>query len=407
MSRRALTALSLARLAALTIAAAVLAVAIAIVASPLMPIGSARLPFARAPGVEVNLAILAAGFATIALLPLALVAPAAWRAAGRPGGPLGVAEPGGPAHASRVGTALGLTGSVTGVIGVRMAFEPGRGRTAVPVRSALLGTILAVAAVVAALVFGTSLLHLIGTPRLYGQDWQQELDLAFGSMDRAVGAKIAAYQRGLSGYAAGNYGNITVDGRLVAAVGIDPVRGGGFLTLLAGRPPRGPGEMALGTQTLRDIGGHLGQRVTVLVNGRTRPRCGSSGPSCSRLQPGQHRRHQPGQRSRPARLGPVGPGLHHRLHRASDLLQLLPHALPARRHHGGRGGPAGQDRDQAAMPAPGLLGDLRPAARLHPRLQRRARHPARARGGPRAAGHGDPHPRPAHQPAAGAATWPC
>ena len=199
------------------------------------------------------------------------MAPAAWRAAGRPGGPLGVAEPGGPAHASRVGTALGLTGSVTGVIGVRMAFEPGRGRTAVPVRSALLGTILAVAAVVAALVFGTSLLHLIGTPRLYGQDWQQELDLAFGSMDRAVGAKIAAYQRGLSGYAAGNYGNITVDGRLVAAVGIDPVRGGGFLTLLAGRPPRGPGEMALGTQTLRDIGGHLGQRVTVLVNGRTRP----------------------------------------------------------------------------------------------------------------------------------------
>jgi MacB-like periplasmic core domain/FtsX-like permease family len=270
MSRRALTALSLARLAVLTTVGAVLALVIAIAASPLMPIGSARLA-EPAPGGEVNLVILAAGFAIIALLPLALVAPAAWRASGRPGGLLGVAEPGGPTHASRVGTALGLTGSMSAVIGVRMAFEPGRGRTAVPVRSALLGTILAVAAVVAALVFGTSLLHLIGTPRLYGQDWQQELDLSFGSVGKAVGDKIAAHQHGLAGYAAGNYGNITVDGQLVAAVGIDPLRGSSFLTLLAGRPPRGPGEIALGTQTLRDIGGELGQRVSVLVNGRTRP----------------------------------------------------------------------------------------------------------------------------------------
>jgi hypothetical protein len=270
MSRRALTALSLTRLAVLTVAGAVLAVAIAIAASPLMPIGPARLA-EPSPGVEVNLAILAAGFAAIVLLPLALVAPVAWRAAGRPHGPLGTAEPGGPVHASRVGVALGGAGSVTGVIGVRMAFEPGHGRTAVPVRSALLGTILAITAVVAALVFGTSLLHLIGTPRLYGKNWQQELDLAFGSADRAVGAKIAAGQPGLSGYAGGNYGRITVNGRAVAGIGIDPLRGRDYLTMLAGRPPSRPGEIALGAQTLRDIRGHLGQTVTVAVNQRTRP----------------------------------------------------------------------------------------------------------------------------------------
>lgn len=270
MSRRALTGLSLVRLAVVTTTGAGLAAAIAIAASPLMPIGSARLAEPD-PGIEVNLAILTAGFAAIAVLPLAVVAPAAWRAAGRAYSPLGVADPGGPARVSRVGVALGSSGSVTGAIGVRMAFEPGHGRTAVPVRSALLGTMIAVAAFVAALVFGTSLVHLIGTPRLYGQDWQQELDLAFGSMPRAVGAKIASLQPGLSGYAAGNYGNITVDGHVVAAVGIDPLRGGHFLTLLAGRPPRRPGEIALGSQTLRDIGGHLGQTVTALVNGRDRP----------------------------------------------------------------------------------------------------------------------------------------
>jgi MacB-like periplasmic core domain/FtsX-like permease family len=270
MSRGALTALSLARLAVLTSAGAVLAVAIAITASPLMPIGPARLA-EPSPGAEVNLAILAAGFGVIALLPLALVAPAAWRAAGRPGGPLSIAAPSGPAHISRVGAALGGAGSVTGVIGVRMAFEPGHGRTAVPVRSALLGTILAIAAVVAALVFGASLLHLIETPRLYGQNWQQELDLAFGSTDRVFGARIAARQPGLSGYAGGNYGSLTVNGRAVPGIGIDPIRGRAYLTLLAGRAPRRAGEIAFGAQTLRDIHGRLGQTVTVVVNHRTRP----------------------------------------------------------------------------------------------------------------------------------------
>ena len=69
--------------------------AIAIAASPLMPIGSARLAEPD-PGVEVNVALLGAGFAVIALLPLAVLAPAAWRAVrhalGAPGS-LGVAEP--------------------------------------------------------------------------------------------------------------------------------------------------------------------------------------------------------------------------------------------------------------------------------------------------------------------------
>jgi putative ABC transport system permease protein len=270
MSRRALAGLSLARLAPLTSASAVLAVVVAIAASPLMPIGPARLA-EPAPGIEVNLAVLGAGFVVIALAPLALVAPTAWRAAGRPYGPLGVAEPAGPARASRVGAALGMSGSVTGAIGVRMAFEPGRGRTAVPVRSALFGTIVAVAAMTAALVYGASLLHLIGTPRLYGQNWQQELDLQFGSVDRAVGGYLVAGQPGLSGYAGGNYGHISVGGQTVAGVGIDQVRGANFLTLLAGRPPQRPGEIALGAQTLHDIGGHLGQTVTVRVNRRQRP----------------------------------------------------------------------------------------------------------------------------------------
>ena len=52
-----------------------------------------------------------------------------------------------------------------------MALEPGEGRSAVPVRSALLGSVLAVAVVVTTLTFGNSLQTLVSNPALYGWNW--------------------------------------------------------------------------------------------------------------------------------------------------------------------------------------------------------------------------------------------
>ena len=57
------------------------------------------------------------------------------------------------------------------VAGVRMALEPGRGRTAVPVRTTLLAAVVGVAAVAAALTITASADRLLGTPRLYGHNW--------------------------------------------------------------------------------------------------------------------------------------------------------------------------------------------------------------------------------------------
>ena len=237
-----------------------------------MPIGPARLA-EPSPGIEVNLAILAAGFAAIAALPLALVAPAAWRAAARTQGPLGTPEPPAPARAARLGPALGTAGSVTGSLGVRMAFEPGRGRTAVPVRSALVGTTVAVAAVVAALVFGTSLIGLVGTPHRYGQNWTQELDLQAGAIPISAGVKVLSAVPGLAENAAGNYGQVTVgrgtDRSTVPAIGLDQLHGHGFLTLIAGRPPSGPHEIVLGERTLRALRLRVGQNVPVTANSKT------------------------------------------------------------------------------------------------------------------------------------------
>ena len=271
MSRSRLAALSLVRVAIVTIAGAAVAVGVAIAASPLMPIGPAR-SAEPSPGVEVNLALLGAGFVIIAAAPLLVMVPAALRAATRTPGALGLAEPAVPVRRPRLGPALGLAGSLPGSIGVRMAFEPGHGRSAVPVRSALVGVTVAVAAVVAAMVFGASFLGLVGTPHRYGQNWAQQLDLQVGSVPAAKGESVLARITGLTQYAGGDYGQVSVtapgstSGTTVPAIGLDELHGRGFLTLLAGQAPGGPGEIALGPRTLRTLGLHIGQRVKVGAN---------------------------------------------------------------------------------------------------------------------------------------------
>lgn len=265
-TRAGLCTLSLARLAAVTVTGAVIAACVAIAASPLMPIGPARLAEPH-PGVEVNLAILGAGAAAIALLPLILLAPAAWLTAARARGPLGVAEPARAGRPSWLGTLLSRAGSVPGGVGVAMAFEPGYGRTAVPVRSAIAGSVIAVAALATAAVFGASLLSLVGTPHAYGKNWDQMVDLGFGLVPAAVGGDIAGQLPPVTQYADGNYGQLTIGGANgalnVSAVGIDQVRGGGFVTVIAGRVPRNAGEIALGAQTLRQLHASLGQSLRV------------------------------------------------------------------------------------------------------------------------------------------------
>jgi ABC-type antimicrobial peptide transport system permease subunit len=270
--RRQLFVLALARAGLVSTAGGCIAVAIAVAASPVMPIGPARLAEPD-PGVQVNMAILGLGLAAVAVLPVLVIAPLAWHTA-RTGARRSSGQPE-PAAPSRLTRALAsLRAAPAAAIGTRMAFEPGRGRSAVPVRSALTGTAIAVAALVAALVFGASLVRLVDTPPLYGQDWTLGLNLGFGSAPASgplgVGT-VLSRTPGVTAYAGGNSGEISVDGQQVAAVGIWPLRGEVFPTLLDGRPPAAAGEIALGSRTLRRLGKHVGDLVSVQAAARSRP----------------------------------------------------------------------------------------------------------------------------------------
>jgi hypothetical protein len=155
-------------------------------------------------------------------------------------------------------------------VGVRLAVEPGRGRTAVPVRSALAGTVLSVLAVTAALTFGANLLHLVNSPPLYGERWDAAIDVQFATISPAAAEHQFGHLPGIAGWTYGQHGIIAIAGHVTPAIGLAAGKGPLLSpTLLQGRPPDNENEIVLGTSTLRQIGRHVGQTVTVTVSGRT------------------------------------------------------------------------------------------------------------------------------------------
>jgi FtsX-like permease family len=271
MTRSQLLAATLVEVGAATATGAAIACSVAIAASPLMPIGPARLAEPD-PGLNVDVTVLAVGFAAIVILLIAGVAWPAWRlASARHAAEHDAAvEPGRRSWAAEW---LARSGApVTAVSGVRFALSPGRGRTAVPVRSALLGLALSVAAVAAAVTFGANLLYLVHSPRLYGQDWDVAVDLQFGVISPQQFDRITARVPGISGWTFGVHGTVQIGSGphapVVPAIGL--AAGQGPLTsptLLAGRSPRSRNEIALGTSDLRLLGLHVGQPVPVTAAG--------------------------------------------------------------------------------------------------------------------------------------------
>ncbi len=158
---------------------------------------------------------------------------------------------------------------VTAVTGVRLAFDPGQGRTAVPVRSVLLGLALSLAAVTAAATFGANLLHLVHTPRLYGQSWNAEVDLGFTTITPREFERITAHVPGIAGWTYGLHGTVQIGSAVVPAIGL--AEGHGPVTpptLLAGRSPHSQRQIVLGASVLRLVGKDLGQTVPVTAAGR-------------------------------------------------------------------------------------------------------------------------------------------
>ena len=276
--RRQLVAVAVLRAGVVAIAAAVLAVAIAVAVSPLTPIGVARdadpdLGFF----VDRPVVLLGALAVFVAVIVLATL-PAWWytrgaqfRTADRPA-----------ARTSRLVGWLSWAGApLTAGTGVRMALEPGRGRTAVPVRTTIVGAALAIATVVAALTFASSLDHLVSTPRLYGWSWDARVSAGGDTPESAAAlhAKLAdlmANSESVHAFSESVISRVNLDGVTVTALGVAHREGAVGPTIVDGRAPRTDDEVALGAKTLDLVGVGIGDTV------RRESRRGGQGPDAPR-----------------------------------------------------------------------------------------------------------------------------
>jgi FtsX-like permease family len=260
-SRAQLFSLGIIRAAIIGMASACVVVPVAVLLSPLTPVGLARIAEPH-PGFAVDPWPLILGAVLAGFLTLLASAVPAWTAArtatmrrDRPG-------PGrarSPAFTHALSRAWRSPAAATGI---RMALQPGRGRTAVPVRSAIFGATLGAAALTASLVFAASLGHLLNTPRLSGFTWDAFVS-ADGGLPRAAAALRA--DRRIVGYTRGGFIGVRV-GRIKAMALITGGSGPARPVITAGVRPAGGDEVALGASTLRAARTAIGRIVNIVLD---------------------------------------------------------------------------------------------------------------------------------------------
>jgi hypothetical protein len=221
----------------------------------MFPIGSAT-SLEPAPGVDVDLAVLAAVAGVLVVTVLVASAGSAWFAlvSNR------VAAPPRRSVVAALTHRLGMPVAVA--VGVRMALEPGRGRSAVPVRPALVGAVVGVLGVTAALTFRAGVVDAVENPARFGQTSHLTAWSGVNDKDWAPTAAVQqAWARdpdvvGVNDTLVGvaTVGTTSVTVFSYAPVGDRPLP----VVTLSGRMPSAPNEIALGPTAARDTGAKIG-----------------------------------------------------------------------------------------------------------------------------------------------------
>jgi hypothetical protein len=259
LTKRELVTLGILRNLAIGLIGAAGAVALATALSPLTPVGEAR-NAVTSTGVNFDALILLTGaLATVIVVIMLGIWPAirATRTS-RSSDLSSVSRP-----SVIVGQLSAWGAPATAVIGIRNALQRGRGRASVPVRTALFGTMLAVAALSATTVFGASLSHLTTTPRLYGDDFQ----LNFNENALSPSAlRALEHNPAIGGITRGMGDEITINKVAIAGLAVTSLHGPVLISASEGHLPNGNGQLGLGETTLHQIGARVGSTVEVALS---------------------------------------------------------------------------------------------------------------------------------------------
>jgi hypothetical protein len=247
---------------AAVVAGAFLAAGVAVALSPLEPLGPVR-PFDPAGGVSFDWMVLGLGFGVLVVTLGSVAAVLAYR-----GAPHRVAQrrQGAWTPSSSVARLAANSGMpAPAVAGVRFALEPGAGGNTVPVRSAILGAVLAVVVMVGTVTFGASLSSLVSHPALYGWNWDYILAAGGGSGDipQQPATRLLDHDPFVRSWSAAYTDDLIIDGQVVPVIGEIP---GAVVQppILSGHGLRAADEIVLGAITLSELHRHLGDAVTVV-----------------------------------------------------------------------------------------------------------------------------------------------
>jgi ABC-type antimicrobial peptide transport system permease subunit len=268
MTRRDLVALGFVRAGVVGLGAAALAVVVGLLLSLFTPFGMARIaepkPGLWAPGLLLLIGIgailfVVSGLSIVPSLRASRVSGSADASGAR------------PSLASRV--LSGLTSRPSPTIGARFALEPGRGRTAVPVRSSLVAIIAGIVALLAALIVAASVQHLLVSPPLYGMNWDVAFSDNSGSVSFAPGSKelkALSSDPTIADLAAGVYTGATfrLNGVGMDGIAVDAIKGDIEPTILEGRAPKGADEVVVGRKSLQAAHAGIGSSVLVGIIGQ-------------------------------------------------------------------------------------------------------------------------------------------
>ncbi len=153
---------------------------------------------------------------------------------------------------------LGLP--VAPTIGAHFALESPRGRGEVPVRSIIVGAVLAVTLMATTLTFASGLHTLISRPALYGWNWNYMLDPTNDVPPAAL--RVLNHDSDVAQWSGVNYSDISVDGVTVPVL-ISPLHAHVLPPILTGHRPRTNHQIVLGDQTLALLHKKVGQSVLV------------------------------------------------------------------------------------------------------------------------------------------------
>jgi ABC-type lipoprotein release transport system permease subunit len=239
--------------------ASITAVVVAVILSARFPIGLAgRLDPDR--GIHADWAVFVLGLASIVTTFAVAAAVAAIRASTVARAGRVRARPG---STTRL---IGLGLPVAAALGVHAAFERRASGRSVPVRSALIGAVVAVLGTVGVFGLEHGINDAIAHPARSGQVWQAQATPADGQ-STASAAKILAANASVSQVSAYRRVDIEVDGLGLPAYSISPVRGSMIFAVLSGRRPDKPGEIDVGPDTAKALHRHVGE--TVVIAGTT------------------------------------------------------------------------------------------------------------------------------------------